>query len=127
MRLLTNNPRKVVGLAGYGIEIVERLPIQIPPRPENAGYLSTKRDKMGHLLAYLALMTWWGQLDGRHHRLLLIFVVMGMALEGLQGLTPSREPSFMDMAANGLGALLGWLASRAWPDWLGRLESRRAA
>jgi len=51
LRLLTNNPRKVVGLAGYGLEIVERVPIVVPARPENAGYLSTKRDKLGHLLA----------------------------------------------------------------------------
>jgi 3,4-dihydroxy 2-butanone 4-phosphate synthase/GTP cyclohydrolase II len=50
LRLLTNNPRKVVGLAGYGLEIVERLSIVIPPRPENQRYLSTKRSKMGHLL-----------------------------------------------------------------------------
>jgi 3,4-dihydroxy 2-butanone 4-phosphate synthase / GTP cyclohydrolase II len=50
LRLLTNNPRKVVGLAGYGIEIVERLPIVIPSRPENRNYLATKQSKMGHLL-----------------------------------------------------------------------------
>jgi 3,4-dihydroxy 2-butanone 4-phosphate synthase/GTP cyclohydrolase II len=50
IRLMTNNPKKIIGLKGYGIEIVERLPIQIPPRKENARYLSTKRDKLGHLL-----------------------------------------------------------------------------
>jgi 3,4-dihydroxy 2-butanone 4-phosphate synthase/GTP cyclohydrolase II len=50
MRLLTNNPRKIVGLEGYGLEIVERVPIEIPPNPENIRYLSCKRDKMGHLL-----------------------------------------------------------------------------
>jgi 3,4-dihydroxy 2-butanone 4-phosphate synthase/GTP cyclohydrolase II len=50
MRLLTNNPRKVVGLQGYGIEIVERVPIAIPPSLHNARYLKTKKDKMGHLL-----------------------------------------------------------------------------
>ena len=48
IRLLTNNPRKVVGLEGYGLEIVEQVPIQIAPNPHNARYLKTKRDKLGH-------------------------------------------------------------------------------
>jgi 3,4-dihydroxy 2-butanone 4-phosphate synthase/GTP cyclohydrolase II len=50
IRLLTNNPRKVVGLDGYGMEIVERVPIRSISNPHNAGYLSTKKKKMGHLL-----------------------------------------------------------------------------
>jgi len=50
MRLLTNNPRKVVGLASYGLELVERVPIMAPDNPENRRYLETKRDKLGHLL-----------------------------------------------------------------------------
>ena len=50
IRLLTNNPRKIVGLEGYGLEIVEQLPIKIKPNPHNARYLNTKRDKLGHLL-----------------------------------------------------------------------------
>ena len=50
IRLLTNNPRKIVGLEGYGLEIVEQLPIQVKPNPHNARYLKTKRQKMGHLL-----------------------------------------------------------------------------
>jgi len=50
IRLLTNNPKKVVGLEAYGLEIVERLPLQIPPRDENARYLKTKKEKLGHLL-----------------------------------------------------------------------------
>lgn len=50
MRLLTNNPKKVVGLAGFGIEIIERVPIQSASNPHNARYLFTKREKMGHLL-----------------------------------------------------------------------------
>lgn len=50
IRLLTNNPRKVVGLDGYGLRIVERVPIQIPPNRANQRYLKTKKDKLGHLL-----------------------------------------------------------------------------
>jgi 3,4-dihydroxy 2-butanone 4-phosphate synthase / GTP cyclohydrolase II len=50
MRLLTNNPKKVVGLEGYGLEIVERVAIEMPPRAANRGYLVTKKTKLGHLL-----------------------------------------------------------------------------
>lgn len=50
MRFLTNNPKKVVGLEGYGLEIVEVVPIRAEPNPHNARYLETKRTKMGHLL-----------------------------------------------------------------------------
>jgi len=50
IRLLTNNPKKVVGLQGYGLEIVEQLPVRISPNPHNARYLNTKKDRMGHLL-----------------------------------------------------------------------------
>jgi len=50
MRLLTNNPKKIVGLQGYGLEIVDRIPIEIPPNPLNEKYLLTKRDKMGHMI-----------------------------------------------------------------------------
>jgi 3,4-dihydroxy 2-butanone 4-phosphate synthase/GTP cyclohydrolase II len=50
IRLLTNNPRKVIGLDGYGLRIVERVPIQIPPGADNRGYLQTKREKLGHIL-----------------------------------------------------------------------------
>ncbi len=50
MRLLTNNPRKIVGLQGHGLEVVERVPLVIPPTPVNEDYLRTKKEKMGHLL-----------------------------------------------------------------------------
>ena len=50
IRLLTNNPRKVVGLDGYGLEIIEQIPIKVAPNKHNQKYLNTKRDKMGHLI-----------------------------------------------------------------------------
>jgi 3,4-dihydroxy 2-butanone 4-phosphate synthase / GTP cyclohydrolase II len=50
IRLMTNNPRKVVGLEGYGLKIREQVPIKIRPNPYNARYLATKRKKLGHLL-----------------------------------------------------------------------------
>ena len=50
IKLLTNNPKKVVGLNGYGLEIIERIPIEIQPNQNNEKYLKTKRDKMGHII-----------------------------------------------------------------------------
>jgi len=50
IKLLTNNPKKIIGLKGYGLEIIERLPIEIPPNENNVKYLKTKRDKMGHFI-----------------------------------------------------------------------------
>ncbi|MGG0716982.1 bifunctional 3,4-dihydroxy-2-butanone-4-phosphate synthase/GTP cyclohydrolase II [Robertmurraya massiliosenegalensis] len=51
LRLLTNNPRKIAGLAGYGLEVVERVPLQMPAKKENIQYLKTKQKKLGHLLS----------------------------------------------------------------------------
>jgi 3,4-dihydroxy 2-butanone 4-phosphate synthase/GTP cyclohydrolase II len=50
LRLITNNPRKFIGLAGYGLEIVERVPLEVPPNACNLRYLKTKKEKMGHIL-----------------------------------------------------------------------------
>lgn len=50
IKLLTNNPKKIIGLKGYGLEIVERVPIEIPPNKNNEKYLQTKRDKLGHII-----------------------------------------------------------------------------
>ncbi|TGL75179.1 bifunctional 3,4-dihydroxy-2-butanone-4-phosphate synthase/GTP cyclohydrolase II [Leptospira yasudae] len=50
MKILTNNPRKIVGLDGYGLEVVERVPIEIQPGSDNHGYLMTKKLKLGHIL-----------------------------------------------------------------------------
>jgi 3,4-dihydroxy 2-butanone 4-phosphate synthase/GTP cyclohydrolase II len=52
MRLLTNNPRKIAGLRGYGLEVLERVPIQMEPKKENEKYLRTKKAKLGHLLTF---------------------------------------------------------------------------
>ena len=50
MRLLTNNPKKIAGLEGFGLKIVGREPITIEPTKYNLAYMNTKRDKMGHML-----------------------------------------------------------------------------
>ena len=50
IRLMTNNPAKRIGLEGYGLEVVERVPLIIQPNEHNRFYLETKRDKLGHLL-----------------------------------------------------------------------------
>jgi 3,4-dihydroxy 2-butanone 4-phosphate synthase/GTP cyclohydrolase II len=50
LRLITNNPRKYIGLSGYGLEIVERVPLEIEPNACNIKYLKTKKEKMGHIL-----------------------------------------------------------------------------
>jgi 3,4-dihydroxy 2-butanone 4-phosphate synthase/GTP cyclohydrolase II len=52
IKVMTNNPRKMVGLEGYGLEIVERVPLITSPNDENRAYLDTKRDKLGHLFAH---------------------------------------------------------------------------
>jgi 3,4-dihydroxy 2-butanone 4-phosphate synthase/GTP cyclohydrolase II len=50
IRLITNNPRKIVGIEGYGLKVVERVPVEIPPRAANERYLRTKKTKLGHIL-----------------------------------------------------------------------------
>jgi 3,4-dihydroxy 2-butanone 4-phosphate synthase/GTP cyclohydrolase II len=50
MRLMTNNPSKYGGLEGFGLQIVDRVSIQVVPNPENLAYLRTKRERMGHLI-----------------------------------------------------------------------------
>jgi 3,4-dihydroxy 2-butanone 4-phosphate synthase/GTP cyclohydrolase II len=50
IRLLTNNPRKIVGLEGYGLKVIERVPLETEPHPENYRYLKIKKEKLGHNL-----------------------------------------------------------------------------
>lgn len=52
MKLMTNNPKKVIGLEGYGLEVTGRVPIEIEPRPENRKYLTTKCERLGHLMKF---------------------------------------------------------------------------
>ena len=53
LRILTNNPKKIVGIEGYGLQVVERVPIEVPATESNKRYLMTKRQKMGHLFSSL--------------------------------------------------------------------------
>ena len=50
IRILTNNPKKLAGLEGYGLTVIEQVPIEVPPNAENRRYLAAKRDKLGHRL-----------------------------------------------------------------------------
>ena len=53
IRLLTNNPRKILGLEGYGLKVEEQVPLEIPPRDTNIHYLRTKQSKLGHIFPIL--------------------------------------------------------------------------
>lgn len=53
IKLMTNNPKKIIGLEGYGMQVVERVPIEIPPGKENYNYLKTKKEKLGHMISCL--------------------------------------------------------------------------
>ena len=50
MTILTNNPRKIIGIEGYGLEVTDRIPLEIEPKSANEKYLTTKRDKLGHFI-----------------------------------------------------------------------------
>lgn len=108
---------------GWGL-IFAVIYLSLTPKPLTADI--SQIDKLGHLLAYAALMGWWSQLDQRHCRLALRFMLLGLALEIVQGHSGYREGDVLDMLANTLGLGVGWLITRLLPGWLRALERRLA-
>lgn len=92
----------------------------LTPQPPSPSF--SHADKLGHVLAYFALMAWWTQLVPGPRRLALAFLLMGGALELLQHWGGIRSGECLDLAANCLGIGLGWLTSGWAPNWLARLE-----
>lgn len=95
--------------------------------PPALGDNSSHTDKLVHIAGYALLMFWWAQLIGfPRWRLALAVVLFGGAIELLQGLTPDRMPDLLDVLANTLGVLLGWIVARRIP-LLPRLLAARYA
>ena len=112
---------RVLGWLGIALTLVVSL---MPPALDSSG---GHADKIVHLAGYAVLTFWWAQLVIRNRWKLAIAVVLfGMAIEGLQGLTPARQPDLLDALANSGGVLLGWLAARLLPNLPQHLAARRA-
>ncbi|MBI1284202.1 MAG: VanZ family protein [Thiobacillus sp.] len=85
--------------------------------PPALGNADSQADKLVHLFGYALLMFWWAQLvTQRRWKLAIAVVLYGIAIEGLQGLTPERQPDILDALANSGGVLFGWLAARVLPN-----------
>jgi VanZ family protein len=104
-----------VWLACGWLGVIVTLVVSLMP-PSLGGDIS-QVDKLVHLFGYALLMFWWAQLvtQGRW-KLAIAVVLYGIAIEGLQGLTPERQPDILDALANSGGVLLGWLAARFLPN-----------
>ena len=101
-----------------GVAITLLVSLMPPPLGDSAGHA----DKIVHLTGYAVLMFWWAQLVVRQRWKLAIAVVLfGIAIEGLQGLTPNRQPDVFDALANSCGVLIGWLVARLLPNLPDRL------
>jgi VanZ family protein len=106
----------VAGWLGVVLTLVVSL---IPPALDLSG---GHNDKLVHLAGYALLMFWWAQLVTRQRWKLAVAVMLfGALIEGLQGLTPDRQPDLLDALANSSGVLLGWLAARLLPNLPARL------
>ncbi len=107
-------------LAGGWLGVALTLVFSLGPPALDAG--SGHADKLIHLAGYTVLMFWWAQLVvARRWKLALAVILFGIAIEGLQGLTPNRQPDLLDVLANTSGVLLGWLAARPLPNLPDRL------
>ncbi len=112
-------------LAGGWLGVVVTLVLSLTPPLINEGGNHT--DKIIHLIGYAVLTFWWAQLViERRWRLAVAVVLLGIAIELLQGLTPARQPDVLDALANTGGVLLGWLLARALPNLPERLATLSA-
>lgn len=114
---------RLAGWAGVTLTLVFSLGT---PALEEGG---RHTDKLVHLAGYALLTFWWAQLVvTRRWRLAAAVILFGIAVEGLQGLTPNRQPDVLDALANSCGVLLGWLAARLLPNlprWIAPLPAWR--
>jgi len=96
--------------------------------PPTLGNDETQLDKLVHLLGYAVLMYWWAQLVVyQRSKLAIAVVLLGVVIEGLQGLTPDRQPDLLDALANTAGVLLGWSIARRTPNLPSRLAALPAS
>jgi VanZ family protein len=107
---------RVAGWLGIALTLVLSL---LPPVLDES---RNHTDKIVHLAGYAVLMFWWAQLVIRQRwKLAVAVILLGVAIEGLQGLTPNRQPDLLDALANSCGVLLGWLVAHLLPNLPGRL------
>ncbi len=101
----------LLGWLGVIVTLVVSL---MPPALDGS---SGHTDKIVHLCGYAVLTFWWAQLViERRWRLAVAVILLGIAIELLQGLTPARQPDVLDALANAGGVLLGWLFARRLPN-----------
>ena len=112
---------------GFGwLGVILALVLSLIPPVLNEG--SGQMDKIIHLSGYAVLMFWWAQLvTQKRWKLAVAVVLFGIAIEGLQGLTPARQPDVLDALANSCGVLLGWFAARFSPNLPQRLTTLLAS
>ena len=93
--------------------------------PPTLGNDESQLDKLVHLFGYTVLMYWWAQVViYQRGKLAIAVILLGVAIEGLQGLTPDRLPDVLDALANAAGVLLGWIVARHTPNLIECLAAR---